>query len=362
MSDINKLVKATRMTPNMGVPNSHLTILDPKRLSRFRKRFFKRGGTKDKFIVNYNDMKNVSGWVDSPEYKEKFMGNIPITPFRQHGLFYCEFSINKKTGLSVAYTDTKAVGNCAYGISFDIESDNSYLFQVLCYDPEYGIASSPFLEFQATEFAEYTGEDAYAPHTIEITNPQGQYKINLRGVINPMYSQDELRGFATDIFQNWCTINHYILEFERAIKLITPSQTFSDANSKSKKKHRKGIQNIGKVYKVVFTDEELERIKRDYNYTQSEGKRSSRWAFYQVKEDYFDRYPERLEQPHLYRYPSQRELEQYLSYSQRGIEEGKMVILILRNKGVAFNWKRDSALLNHEEQVGYVPVTQRLSA
>ena len=361
MSDINKLVKATRMMPNIGLPKGYLTLLSPIQLERFRSKFFKRGGTKDKFIVKYDDMKNVVGWQQSVEYQERFKDHIPIIPFRKNGLFYMEFSIGKN-GLSVPFTDEDAKGNCGYGISFDVESDDSYLFSVLHYDKEHGIGTSPFLEFQACEFQSYTGEEIDIQGAVDITNPTGQYKMNLRGTLNPNFTTDELKAMAQDFFQNWVSINHYILEFERNLKLITQKTTYTEQPKKGKKyKAPKGIQNIGSVYKVVFTDEELCQIKRDYNYTQPTGYRANRWAFYPVNEDYFARHPERLADTDNYRLPNQKELERYLSYG-KPIGEGKIIIMILRKGGEQSTWNRSSHLLNHEDSVGFVPVTQRLSA
>lgn len=306
---------------------------DLKSRIKFKNNLFKRYFSKNKVIFSWQDMIMLGEWMQSEEFqcsKEE----IPLTPYLNSAVYYSEGAVCHKTGRewSPIRENIDKTPSTSSAIVFDKIGEDEFSFKILLPTREKGIPHKHFIHFVTTNHKACIPDDmrvddkGVSPSWFEEGDDRGTYDFVKHSngteiqIVDAEYmnvTPDEAKQIAVDEFQRWLMINYFMMNFQREIVTYEYDGKAALSHMPTKTPKQRAAKNairLGKIYKVIVTDEWLNRTKKQFRYYQSAGDRSGFWGLRRVKKDYWERYPERLEDVNNYRVPSQKTIQEKSRY------------------------------------------------
>ena len=369
-----------------------IKLVSQRERDRFRIQLFRRYATKPKIILSWSDLNNLDEWIESDEFL-KSGGEIPLIPFVNRGVFYFEHYYNEETGKN-EYIDSEKVKNrfgytpmsrdekrktrklqpnMVEGLVFDKVGDDDWHFKIVTPNADKQIGHRHLVHFRTTNMQSgLTPEEVVEKGCMDAVQPdgvtplvaredmQGVFEVTDIEVIDAELSREPIylvKQFAVNMFQKFMMCNYFLLNHTKQIVVsdYDGSAIINKMPNRTRKQKlkivaRKQAIDMGKVYRCRVSPDWVRQQREEYNYRQPSGEVPTGWRTRRVKDDYWERYPERLSgEPtetssgfmQYYRPVAPDLLETLLSYLSPLAEDEIFIEVLVET----FSWERDPKLL-----------------
>jgi len=250
--------------------------MTPETAKKFKKKFFNRFNSVDKVDISAGDIQKIDQWLKILN-KENPHFEIPVEP------------LIKNCAIITQTIDGKDANGLA--LRFKVIEDEVYEFKL--YKPlNNELPNKPQLIFHISNIkrGETPGGKGIVPSNVSDEKMQGHFDIDIIDYTEKA-PYDELKQAATDIFQYWVSINYFLINFERDVHISTYKYTLQNKGGGRGKQSKRII--LSKLYRCRLPENWVARNEKEYRVAQ--WSRRGHWMPINVNEDYFERYPERLE-------------------------------------------------------------------
>ena len=297
--------------------------MSPKQLTKFKKELFQRYYTKSKIEIRWDDCVNMDRFLEEKKRIDMQRGHsdqVPLTPLIPNGIMYMESFVDwdnkypwtnehRLRPCDFICNDVdpeKIKANNAIGIFYKCNLDiGEYSFTVVLFNAKDNrINYRPFLHFVLHNFNrdpdKMLGDAGYAPTGYEQNDVEGCFDWKNLEVLDTEYShlpEHYWKQISNNVFQNWLMANYYLINFQRNIVVYNYDGKAMLERMKGntrKQRQRKKKIILGNVYRIHYSSVHREADEREYRCTG--GVRAGGWFTRRVKDDYWERYPEKLEE------------------------------------------------------------------